>query len=91
MTSIFSTPSLMRFRVVGIFETGIFEYDDNFGYISLSSAQKLYDMGSTVTGIEYKLDNMNRAETVKTQLSEIRVIHIILRAGMTFTAPSFGG
>jgi len=71
MTSLFSAPSMMRFRVAGVFETGIFEYDDNYCYISLASAQKLYEMGSTVTGIEFKLDKMNHAEQVKARMSEL--------------------
>ena len=63
-TSLLSTPRLKRFRVAGIFETGIFEYDDMFTYVSLPAAQELFDMGSGVTGIEMKLYHREMAEVV---------------------------
>lgn len=48
-------PKLRPFRVVGIFNTGMFEYDSSMAYISLTQAQSFFDLGNTVTGIQLKV------------------------------------
>ncbi|RMD92784.1 MAG: lipoprotein-releasing ABC transporter permease subunit [Calditrichaeota bacterium] len=58
-------PYLRRFIVTGYFETGIFEFDDIYAYISLKEAQRLFGLKQAVTGIEVKLDDLNKAEEVK--------------------------
>ena len=66
----FNIPRTMRFRVDGIFETGLMEYDDLYCYISLASAQKLFQMPDEVHGIDIKLDDLNLAGQVKNILVE---------------------
>ncbi len=70
MTSLFSSPRLKRFIVTGVFETGIYEYDDSFSYISLGSAADLYELGGGVTGLEVKLRNPQDAEQVSRFLED---------------------
>jgi len=65
MTGMLSTPKLKRLMVSGVFETGIYEYDDAFSFISIDAAQDLFDLTEAVTGIELKLDNLERADIVK--------------------------
>ncbi len=48
-------PKLKPFRVVGIFNTGMFEYDSTLAYVSLPQAQRFFDLGDTVTGIQLKV------------------------------------
>jgi lipoprotein-releasing system permease protein len=57
-------PNKMRFRVNGLFQTGLYEYDSSSAFISVAAAQLLFHMPDLVTGIELKLDNMNNAEAV---------------------------
>jgi len=52
-------PYVKAFRVAGFFETGLYEYDNIFGYISLENAQKLYRMPDQISGFEVMLDQMN--------------------------------
>jgi lipoprotein-releasing system permease protein len=53
-------PKMKAFIVNGLFETGLFEFDSNFGYISIECAQDLVDMpGNRVSGLEIMLDKMN--------------------------------
>lgn len=53
-------PVMKAFIVNGLFETGLFEFDSNFGYISIECAQDLLRMGKDqVSGIEIMLDQMN--------------------------------
>jgi lipoprotein-releasing system permease protein len=63
-------PQMMQFRVTGYFETGLFEIDDNFAYISIESAQKLFRMGDKVSGLEVRLDDYEKAETVAKRITD---------------------
>lgn len=63
-------PPMKQFRVTGYFETGLYEYDDTYAYVSVKSAQQLYKMGDKVSGIELKLDNLNKAEVVADQIRD---------------------
>ncbi len=51
-------PKLKPFRVTGIFNTGMFEYDSTLAYISNAQAQKFFDLGDTVTGIQLKVGDV---------------------------------
>lgn len=55
------TPKIRTFTVVGVFESGMYEYDSSLAYISLGEAQKFFNMGQTVTGIEVKVDDIFQA------------------------------
>ena len=48
-------PKMKRYRVSGIFNTGMFEYDSTLAYVSLGEAQSFLGMGDTVTGIQLKV------------------------------------
>ena len=54
VTAMGSLPRMKRFRVVGIFDTGMYEYDSTLAYIHLPDAQVLLRMGREITGIEVK-------------------------------------
>ncbi len=71
MTSLFSAPQIKRFIVTGIFETGIFEYDDSYCYVSINSAQDLFSLENSVTGVEMKLDDIDKAPKIKQKLSDM--------------------
>ena len=57
-------PKMKRFRVVGIFYSGMYEFDNTLAYISIESAQKFFDMDSRVTGIEIKTDDIYRVKEI---------------------------
>jgi lipoprotein-releasing system permease protein len=48
-------PRMKPFKVAGIFNTGMFEYDSTLAYISLNQAQSFFELGDTVTGIQLKV------------------------------------
>jgi len=48
-------PKMKRYRVAGIFNTGMFEYDSTLAYVALGEAQSFLGMGDTVTGIQLKV------------------------------------
>ena len=51
-------PKLQAFRLVGIFTSGLYTYDSSFGFTSISAAQRFFDLGDAVTGIEVRLSDM---------------------------------
>jgi lipoprotein-releasing system permease protein len=58
-------PKINEFRVVGIFEVGMFEYDSNLVLTSLGAAQQFFDMKGEVTGIQLRLSDIYRAPVVR--------------------------
>lgn len=68
--SMFQTPPVKQFVVTGFFETGMYEYDDAYVYISIQAAQELFQFGSKVSGIEIRLDNLNKASFVEKEIDE---------------------
>ena len=57
-------PRLKQFRVVGIFEIGMFEYDSGLALIHLEDAQKLYRMEDRVSGVRLKLRDLFESRQV---------------------------
>jgi lipoprotein-releasing system permease protein len=53
-----------RFRVVGIFESGFYDFDANWAFTSLEAEQKLLSLSDEVNGIELRLDNLDLAPQV---------------------------
>jgi lipoprotein-releasing system permease protein len=64
LTPLGPRPSIRRFRVVGIFESGFYEIDDSWAYTSLAAAQEALSLQDVVNEIEVKLDDLNRAPEV---------------------------
>ena len=61
-------PRLKQFRVVGIFEIGMFEYDSGLALIDLQDAQKLYRMQDQVSGVRLKLYDLFQSRQVALDL-----------------------
>ncbi len=57
-------PKIRAFKVVATFESGMYEYDSSLAYISLTEAQKFFNMADTVTGIEVKIDDIFAADRI---------------------------
>ena len=57
-------PRMKKFVVVGIFESGFYEYDSTLAYLSLKSCQDFLQLGDTVTGIDIKVDDIYKADTI---------------------------
>jgi len=63
-----SVPKVTKFKVTGIFETGMYEYDSQLAMISLDKAQKLFNLGDRVTGIEVKVKDYYQAGGIANEL-----------------------
>lgn len=63
------TPKIRPFRVVGLFESGMYEYDASLAYISLEEAQRFFGLGRTATGLEVKVEDVFTADAVAKQIA----------------------
>jgi lipoprotein-releasing system permease protein len=72
-------PKFKRFEVIGTFRSGMFEYDNQMGYISLASAQDLLGLGSSVTGLALWVEDAWEAELVAERLKDSLGYPFIMR------------
>jgi lipoprotein-releasing system permease protein len=63
-------PKIMTCRVVGIFDTGMYEYDSSLAYISLSTAQDFLELGDAVHGLELKVKDIYKASAIAKELEK---------------------
>jgi lipoprotein-releasing system permease protein len=63
-------PKVRQFRVVAIFEIGMFEYDSSLVLTNIKSAQDFFSMGKTISGIEVRLQDIYKAPEIKKHLQE---------------------
>ena len=64
------TPSLKRFKVVGIFYVGMYEYDSTLAIIHLDDARRLFRMQDAVTGVRARLKDLFAAPQVRYELQQ---------------------
>ncbi len=62
-------PRVKQFKVVGIFEIGMLEYDSGLALIELADAQKLYRLEDKVSGVRLKLKDLFEAPKVARDLT----------------------
>ncbi len=63
--TVFGTvPRMRAFRVAGMFEVGMFEYDSSFVFMSLADAQNFFSMPNAVSSLEIFVDDADRANAM---------------------------
>ena len=68
--SLENLPNIEKFKVNGIFESGMTEYDDTYAYTSLKSAQKLFDIGDNITGYNIQLGDISKIDSLTRYLTK---------------------
>ena len=63
-------PKYNRFRVAGIFDSGFYDYDTAWSFVRLSDAQKLFSTGDVVQILEFKIDDIYRANEIGQELEK---------------------
>jgi lipoprotein-releasing system permease protein len=63
-------PKYNRFRVVGIFNSGFFDYDSSWAFARLSDAQRLFGLGDLISVIEFKIDDIYKADAITRELED---------------------
>jgi lipoprotein-releasing system permease protein len=74
-------PRAKRFRVAGIFDSGFYDYDANWGFVTLSSAQGLAGVGDVVSLLEVRVAKLDDVSAVADE--------VVRRAGAGFTATTW--
>jgi lipoprotein-releasing system permease protein len=63
-------PNLWKVEVTGIFDTGMYQYDDGFAVMDLKTAQEFAGLGDAVTGIQIRLRDAWKAPEVGDSLQQ---------------------
>ena len=68
LTPFGTVPKYTRFRVVGIFNSGFFDYDSTWAFTRLSDAQRLFGLGDLISVLEFKIDDLDQADAVAREI-----------------------
>jgi len=52
------TPKIRKFKLVGVFDSGMYEYDATLAYVSIQEAQKFFKLTNKVSGIEVRVSQI---------------------------------
>lgn len=70
-TAFGTMPRTRTFEIAGVFDAGMIQYDMTFVFIPLASAQKFFQLGEGVTGIEVFTENPEKLAPYKDELSPL--------------------
>ncbi|MBF0537754.1 MAG: lipoprotein-releasing ABC transporter permease subunit [Nitrospirae bacterium] len=63
-------PKTRKFKVVAIFEVGMYEYDSSLAVTSIDAAQDFFDLHDAATGIEVRLDDIYKAQDIRRRIND---------------------
>ncbi len=64
LTPLEIVPKFRHFRVVGVFDSGFYDFDATWAFTNLAAAQHLFDLADLASVIEFKLDDIYQAPEV---------------------------
>ncbi len=62
-------PNIQKFKITGIFESGMAAYDDLIAYINIKEAQSLFNIGNDITGYDIRLNNISKIDSLTVYLT----------------------
>jgi lipoprotein-releasing system permease protein len=71
LTPFGAVPTYKRFRVVAIFDSGFFDFDSTWVFTTLKAAQQTLSVPDVINAVEFKLDDLERAEPVSWEIEKI--------------------
>ena len=63
-------PRSRRFRIAGVFDSGFYDYDQNWCFLTLADAQNLSGGGDAVNVLEFRLNNPEKASVIAQQVRQ---------------------
>ncbi|GAC1426735.1 MAG: lipoprotein-releasing ABC transporter permease subunit [Acidobacteriaceae bacterium] len=63
-------PIVVRYQVVGIFQSGFYQYDSSHGFVRLADAQRLFSDEGLISVVWFRVDDMYRANLVGKQIAD---------------------
>lgn len=82
-------PKIKKVKVAGILYFGVFEYDSSFVGMNLKAAQKFFDLGDSVTGIQIKIKDPYQADLVKKKIQKKLSYPYVVRTWMDMNKSLF--
>ena len=82
-------PKIKKVKVSGILYFGVFEYDSTFVGMNLKAAQKFFDLGYSVTGIQIKIKDPYLADIVKNKIQKKLSYPYVVRTWMDMNKSLF--
>jgi lipoprotein-releasing system permease protein len=70
LTPLGLTPKYQRFRLVGIYHSGFYQYDAAMGFMRLADAQRLFSEPDLLSVISFKIGNLDRAPEVGEEIEK---------------------
>ena len=70
LTPFGTVPKYTRFRVVGIFHSGFYDYDSSWAFTRLSDAQRLFGLSDLISVIEFKVDDLDQADAIAHEIED---------------------
>jgi lipoprotein-releasing system permease protein len=70
LTPLGLVPRYQRFRVVGIFSSGFYQYDDGYAFMRLTDAQRLFSEPDLVSVISFRIDDLYKAAEVGSAIEQ---------------------
>ena len=61
-------PKARPFRIAGLFNSGMYEYDAKFVFIKLEDAQAFFGLNNTVTGVEYRVSDIEGTRKLASEI-----------------------
>jgi lipoprotein-releasing system permease protein len=58
------TPKMKRFEVSGVFDTGMYEYNNSLAYIDIKDAQEFFGTGDIASGFSVRTENFDKAQEI---------------------------
>jgi len=65
-----AVPRFWKFEVTGLFDTGMFQYDNQFVVLSRETAQRFTGLGNAVSGIAVRVNDPERAPAIGAALEK---------------------
>jgi len=69
-------PGIRQFRIIGIYDTGLKDYDETVVYMSLADAQALFGMPAQISGRIVRLRDKDETESVSAAIASEGVLYI---------------
>jgi lipoprotein-releasing system permease protein len=71
-------PKFKKFKVLGEFNSGLYEYDTSWALLNMNTAQRLFSLGSAVSLVEARIDDIYSAEEIAKRLQKTLGPHYVV-------------
>jgi lipoprotein-releasing system permease protein len=82
-------PRTRRYKVVGLFHSGMYEYDANLAYISLANSQELLGIGKHITGYGIRLKDVDKTQNAEKAIMDRLGVGFWVRSWQDLNRPLF--